>query len=214
MRGAHVERGQQSPDRLDRAGELTGREPIGGNFQAHSDRVRRARDGRQPGQATTAPTRRLLVLPRQRTRSPFPGCRRLSSNRVPPRPAPTFRAQSAVISGAQHLSERFRSAGLRACWGSSPIPMTRPSARAARSPSTPSAGADVRVVSFTKGGAGQIRDASVATRATLTGVRAAGARRGGHGARPHRDEMPRLSGWRTRTDRRFELGQAGVGAAQ
>ena len=34
------------------------------------------------------------------------------------------------------------------------------------------AGADARVVSFTKGGAGQIRDARVATRATLTGVRA------------------------------------------
>ena len=34
------------------------------------------------------------------------------------------------------------------------------------------AGADVRVISFTKGGAGQIRDARVATRATLTGVRA------------------------------------------
>jgi LmbE family N-acetylglucosaminyl deacetylase len=33
------------------------------------------------------------------------------------------------------------------------------------------AGADVRVVSLTKGGAGQIRDASVATRATLTDVR-------------------------------------------
>jgi LmbE family N-acetylglucosaminyl deacetylase len=35
-----------------------------------------------------------------------------------------------------------------------------------------SAGADVRVVSLTKGGAGQIRDASAATRATLTSVRA------------------------------------------
>jgi LmbE family N-acetylglucosaminyl deacetylase len=35
-----------------------------------------------------------------------------------------------------------------------------------------SAGADVRVVSLTKGGAGQIRDASAATRATLTTVRA------------------------------------------
>ena len=34
-----------------------------------------------------------------------------------------------------------------------------------------SAGADVRVVSLTKGGAGEIRDASVATRATLTEVR-------------------------------------------
>jgi LmbE family N-acetylglucosaminyl deacetylase len=34
------------------------------------------------------------------------------------------------------------------------------------------AGADVRVVSLTKGGAGQIRDASAATRATLTAVRA------------------------------------------
>jgi LmbE family N-acetylglucosaminyl deacetylase len=34
-----------------------------------------------------------------------------------------------------------------------------------------SAGADVRVVSLTKGGAGEIRDASVATRATLTDVR-------------------------------------------
>src|SRR3954453_15734972 len=34
-----------------------------------------------------------------------------------------------------------------------------------------SAGADVRVVSLTKGGAGQIRDAGVATRATLTAVR-------------------------------------------
>ncbi|GGG11528.1 hypothetical protein GCM10007304_26960 [Rhodococcoides trifolii] len=32
-------------------------------------------------------------------------------------------------------------------------------------------GADVRVVSFTKGGGGQIRDASTATRATLTAVR-------------------------------------------
>jgi LmbE family N-acetylglucosaminyl deacetylase len=36
-----------------------------------------------------------------------------------------------------------------------------------------SAGAEVRVVSLTKGGAGQIRDASAATRATLTAVRAA-----------------------------------------
>ena len=35
-----------------------------------------------------------------------------------------------------------------------------------------SGGADVRVVSLTKGGAGQIRDASAATRATLTAVRA------------------------------------------
>jgi LmbE family N-acetylglucosaminyl deacetylase len=35
-----------------------------------------------------------------------------------------------------------------------------------------SAGAEVRVVSLTKGGAGQIRDASAATRATLTEVRA------------------------------------------
>lgn len=34
-----------------------------------------------------------------------------------------------------------------------------------------SAGAEVRVVSLTKGGAGQIRDAGVATRATLTAVR-------------------------------------------
>ena len=34
-----------------------------------------------------------------------------------------------------------------------------------------SAGADVRVVSLTRGGAGQIRDASVATRSTLTAVR-------------------------------------------
>jgi LmbE family N-acetylglucosaminyl deacetylase len=34
-----------------------------------------------------------------------------------------------------------------------------------------SAGAEVRVVSLTKGGAGQIRDASAATRATLTAVR-------------------------------------------
>jgi LmbE family N-acetylglucosaminyl deacetylase len=34
-----------------------------------------------------------------------------------------------------------------------------------------SAGADVRVVSLTKGGAGQIRDASAATRSTLTAVR-------------------------------------------
>jgi LmbE family N-acetylglucosaminyl deacetylase len=34
------------------------------------------------------------------------------------------------------------------------------------------AGADVRVVSLTKGGAGQIRDAAAATRATLTAVRA------------------------------------------
>jgi LmbE family N-acetylglucosaminyl deacetylase len=34
-----------------------------------------------------------------------------------------------------------------------------------------SAGAEVRVISLTKGGAGQIRDASVATRATLTAVR-------------------------------------------
>jgi LmbE family N-acetylglucosaminyl deacetylase len=34
-----------------------------------------------------------------------------------------------------------------------------------------SAGADVRVISLTKGEAGQIRDASVATRATLAGVR-------------------------------------------
>jgi LmbE family N-acetylglucosaminyl deacetylase len=34
-----------------------------------------------------------------------------------------------------------------------------------------SAGADVRVVSLTKGGAGQIRDAGAATRATLTAVR-------------------------------------------
>jgi len=34
-----------------------------------------------------------------------------------------------------------------------------------------SAGADISVVSFTKGGAGQIRDAGAATRATLTAVR-------------------------------------------
>ncbi len=34
-----------------------------------------------------------------------------------------------------------------------------------------SAGADVRVVSLTRGGAGQIRDAGVATRATLPAVR-------------------------------------------
>jgi LmbE family N-acetylglucosaminyl deacetylase len=34
-----------------------------------------------------------------------------------------------------------------------------------------SAGADVRVISLTKGGSGQIRDASAATRATLTAVR-------------------------------------------
>jgi LmbE family N-acetylglucosaminyl deacetylase len=34
-----------------------------------------------------------------------------------------------------------------------------------------SAGAEVRSVSLTKGGAGQIRDASVATRATLTAIR-------------------------------------------
>jgi LmbE family N-acetylglucosaminyl deacetylase len=34
-----------------------------------------------------------------------------------------------------------------------------------------SAGAEVRVISLTKGGAGQIRDASTATRATLTAVR-------------------------------------------
>ena len=34
-----------------------------------------------------------------------------------------------------------------------------------------SAGADVRVVCLTKGGAGQIRDAGAATRATLTTVR-------------------------------------------
>ena len=34
-----------------------------------------------------------------------------------------------------------------------------------------SAGADVRVISLTKGGAGQIRDASAATRATLSAVR-------------------------------------------
>ena len=34
-----------------------------------------------------------------------------------------------------------------------------------------SAGAEVRVISFTKGGTGQIRDASAATRATLTAVR-------------------------------------------
>ena len=33
------------------------------------------------------------------------------------------------------------------------------------------AGAEVRVVSLTKGGAGQIRDASVATRVTLRAVR-------------------------------------------
>ena len=34
-----------------------------------------------------------------------------------------------------------------------------------------SAGADVRVVSLTKGGAGQIRDANAATRSTLEAVR-------------------------------------------
>src|SRR6184192_933605 len=34
-----------------------------------------------------------------------------------------------------------------------------------------SAGADVRVISLTKGGAGQIRDASAATRVTLKGAR-------------------------------------------
>ncbi len=43
-----------------------------------------------------------------------------------------------------------------------------------------SAGADVRVVSFTKGGAGQIRDAGVATRATLSAVRAKELSAAGH----------------------------------
>jgi len=43
-----------------------------------------------------------------------------------------------------------------------------------------SAGADVRVVSLTRGGAGQIRDAAVATRATLTTVREGELRRAGH----------------------------------
>ncbi len=51
-----------------------------------------------------------------------------------------------------------------------------------------SAGADVRVVSLTKGGAGQIRDANAATRSTLTAVReqelaAAGAELGLSGTR-------------------------------
>ncbi len=41
-------------------------------------------------------------------------------------------------------------------------------------------GADVRVVSLTKGGAGQIRDASTATRATLTAVRAKELDAAGH----------------------------------
>ncbi len=41
-----------------------------------------------------------------------------------------------------------------------------------------SAGAEVRVISLTKGGAGQIRDASVATRATLTSSSGEGTRRG------------------------------------
>ncbi len=57
-----------------------------------------------------------------------------------------------------------------------------------------SAGADVRVVSLTKGGAGQIRDANAATRSTLTTVReqelaAAGAELGLSGTRclDHRD---------------------------
>jgi LmbE family N-acetylglucosaminyl deacetylase len=43
-----------------------------------------------------------------------------------------------------------------------------------------SAGAEVRVVSLTKGGAGQIRDASAATRATLTAVRAMELDAAGH----------------------------------
>jgi LmbE family N-acetylglucosaminyl deacetylase len=43
-----------------------------------------------------------------------------------------------------------------------------------------SAGADVRVVSLTKGGAGQIRDASAATRATLTAARARELEAAGH----------------------------------
>jgi LmbE family N-acetylglucosaminyl deacetylase len=43
-----------------------------------------------------------------------------------------------------------------------------------------SAGADVRVVSLTRGGAGQIRDAAVATRATLPAVRECELRRAGH----------------------------------
>jgi LmbE family N-acetylglucosaminyl deacetylase len=42
------------------------------------------------------------------------------------------------------------------------------------------AGAEVRVVSLTKGGAGEIRDASVATRATLTEVRARELAAAGH----------------------------------
>lgn len=42
-----------------------------------------------------------------------------------------------------------------------------------------SAGADVRVVSLTRGGAGQIRDAAVATRATLPAVRESELRRAG-----------------------------------
>lgn len=43
-----------------------------------------------------------------------------------------------------------------------------------------SAGSDVRVVSFTKGGAGQIRDAGAATRTTLTEVRAKELDAAGH----------------------------------
>ncbi len=52
-----------------------------------------------------------------------------------------------------------------------PIPMTRPSALGGTFAKYASTGADIRVVSLTKGEAGQIRDASAATRATLRAVR-------------------------------------------
>ena len=50
---------------------------------------------------------------------------------------------------------------------SSPIPTTRPSCAGGTFAKYASAGAEVCVVSFTRGGAGQIRDAALATRATL-----------------------------------------------
>ena len=76
-----------------------------------------------------------------------------------------------------------------------------------------SAGADVRVVSLTKGGAGQIRDANAATRSTLDGSSRAGARRGGGRARALRDEVPGPPGRRPALHRRGAPRRPRVGAA-
>ena len=122
-------------------------------------------------------------------------------------------ADSTVIGGAQHLSARFRS-GRRVCWESSPIPMTRPSAPAARSPSTrapaPRSGwSRSPRAEPARSGTPSVGDPGDPGRSSGEGTR-----RGRQGARAHRDEMSRLSGRRARRNRRSDPGQAGVGAAQ